>query len=47
WLTKLNNQSGDTTRFTTIDQLLEPTKRARMVEAFVVTGEYRRKFGPE
>jgi hypothetical protein len=47
WLTKLNNESGDTTRFQTIDQLLEPTKRARMVEAFVITGEYRRRFGPE
>ncbi|MBA3442748.1 MAG: hypothetical protein H0T92_23100 [Pyrinomonadaceae bacterium] len=47
WLTKLNAESGDTTRFTTIDELLAPTKRAQMVEAFVVTGEYRRRFGPE
>jgi hypothetical protein len=47
WLTKLNTESGDTTRFNTIDELLQPTKRAQMVEAFVVTGEYRRRFGPE
>ncbi len=47
WLTKLNSESGDTTRFNTIDELLAPTKRAQMVEAFVVTGEYRRRFGPE
>ncbi len=47
WLQKLNDESDDTARFTTIDELLEPTKRARMVEAFVVTGEYRRRFGPE
>jgi hypothetical protein len=47
WLTKLNDASGDTTRLTTIDQLLQPTKRAQMVESFVVTGEYRRRFGPE
>ncbi len=47
WLTKLNTESGDTARFTTLDQLLAPTKRAQMVEAFVVTGEYRRRFGPE
>jgi hypothetical protein len=47
WLTKLNTESGDTTRFTAIDELLAPTKRAAMVEAFVVTGEYRRRFGPE
>ncbi|MBA2341646.1 MAG: hypothetical protein H0V88_14760, partial [Pyrinomonadaceae bacterium] len=47
WLTKLNTESGDTARFTTLDQLLAPTKRAQMVEAFVVTGEYRRRFGTE
>ncbi len=47
WLAKLNAESGDTTRFQTIDELLAPTKRAQMVEAFVVTGEYRRRFGPE
>nr|MBA2502305.1 S8 family serine peptidase [Pyrinomonadaceae bacterium] len=47
WLTKLNTESGDTTRFNTIDELLQPTKRAGMVEAFVITGEYRRRFGPE
>ncbi|MEJ7578225.1 MAG: hypothetical protein WKF74_14615, partial [Pyrinomonadaceae bacterium] len=47
WLKKLNDASGDTTRLTTIDQLLQPTKRAQMVEAFVVTGEYRRRFGIE
>jgi hypothetical protein len=47
WLTKLNDASGDTTRLTTIDELLQPTKRAQMVESFVVTGEYRRRFGPE
>ncbi|MEJ7577034.1 MAG: Calx-beta domain-containing protein [Pyrinomonadaceae bacterium] len=47
WLNKLDTESGDTTRFQTIDEVLEPTKRAQMVEAFVVTGEYRRRFGPE
>ncbi len=47
WLGKLNAESGDTTNLQTLDQLLAPTKRARMVEAFVVTGEYRRRFGPE
>ena len=47
WLKKLNDTSGDTTRFNTIDELLAPTKSAGMVEAFVVTGEYRRRFGPE
>jgi len=47
WLGKLNAESGDTTRFNTINELLAPTKRAQMVEAFVVTGEYRRRFGPE
>ncbi|MBA2339008.1 MAG: carboxypeptidase regulatory-like domain-containing protein, partial [Pyrinomonadaceae bacterium] len=47
WLKKLNDASGDTTRLATIDQLLAPTKTAGMVEAFVVTGEYRRRFGPE
>ncbi len=47
WLTKLNAESGDTTLFNTINELLAPTKRARMVEAFVITGEYRRRFGPE
>ncbi len=47
WLTKLNTESGDTTRLQTLEQLLQPTKRAQMVEAFVVTGEYRRRFGIE
>nr|MBA3323346.1 hypothetical protein [Pyrinomonadaceae bacterium] len=47
WLQKLNNASGDTTRFNTIEELLAPTRTAQMVEAFVVTGEYRRRFGTD
>lgn len=47
WLRKLDTASGDTTRFNTIEELLAPTRTAQMVEAFVVTGEYRRRFGTD